>query len=37
MKHRSTTSNKTIKGYPDFEYREKLQNNDKRMSHESIR
>lgn len=37
MKHRSTTSNKTIKRYPDFEYREKLQNNDKRMSHESIR
>lgn len=37
MKHRSTTSNKTIKRYSDFEYRKKLQNNDKRMSHESIR
>ncbi len=37
MKHRSTTSNKTIKRYSNFEYREKLQNNNKRMSHESIR
>jgi len=37
IKHRSTTSNKTIKGYLDFEYMKKLQNNDKRMSHESIR
>ncbi len=36
MKHRSTTSNKTIKRYLNFKYREKLQNNDKRMSHESI-